>query len=37
VLSGRHLPRVVEEIATIVRANETLANYHTRRRATLSA
>jgi uncharacterized protein (DUF169 family) len=37
VLPGRDLPRAVEELATIVRANATLADYHAQRRTALSA
>jgi uncharacterized protein (DUF169 family) len=37
VLSGRDLPRTVAELATIAQANATLADYHTQRRATLTA
>ena len=36
-LPGREVPRVVAELATIIAANTTLAEYHTRRRAELEA
>jgi uncharacterized protein (DUF169 family) len=36
VIAGRDLPLVVDQIATVVSANGTLADYHRQRRATLA-
>jgi uncharacterized protein (DUF169 family) len=37
VVSGRDLPLIVDELDTIVSANETLAEYHRGRRASLAS